>query len=44
MTRELINVIKVHDWTKFELEEIMDFCSKAIEDCDCITDEVDDER
>ena len=40
MTKELINTIKVHAWTKSELEEIMDFCTHAIIDEDYIADEV----
>lgn len=39
MTQELINVIKVHAWTKSELEEIMDFCAHAIIDEDYIDEE-----
>lgn len=39
MTKELINTIKVHAWTKSELEEIIDFCSTAIDDDDFIKDD-----
>ena len=30
MTQELINTIKVHTWTKSELDEIMEFCIDTI--------------
>lgn len=39
MTRELINTIKAHGWTKSELVEIMEFCAESIEKGDCIIDE-----
>ena len=38
MTQELINTIKVHAWTKSELDEIMEFCIDTIISEDYIKD------
>jgi len=40
MTQELINVIKLHDWKKYELIDILNFCSDSLVNGKYIPDDI----